>query len=662
MALQSVPFGPGRSNVGIYYKELESLEDFSDPEHFAKEWDGKHQASVMNSGYSTMTLQADHTIGFLFEESTYGRDYSIIYKNYSLETITDSLYVYDEEVVADDIVKDGFEEKLNAIKECVGKNVGNIKETSASAIETAGEKYLQQPSKAAYEAFNLAVQTAEQIEIESGKYYRLRNSEHKDQYLVLDVKGMSASTLNQEDNRQLFSFKKDEITGVYVLQCKENDSFIGTTPDVYGTIPVVATESAAGNFSVSSSTKGLSILTCKNGSSATYASIHLDRYGKLVPWVTSSTASQWYIEPAESIGDDIADYVTEISAIPENCVGGLSAEDKETFLQMPAETAEDYQALKSFVDAHRIAFNANRYYRLQNVMREGAIQVDSEQNKLTPEALNNGNGNMLWKIETATDGVKLYHANSNMWASEPENVSLVSEGAVYKMESWGFGQYGFSIGNDYLVQNEDHIGGNTTPVKGGDHMWYLLLAQDIELAISDVGYATINYPFAVRIPAELTAYTGTVSGEYLVLKEIEGDLIPANTPAIISGAADTYKLAILEDDTTPAVISDLKGTTLAKTINPDIKAYILGKPEKKEVGFYLLDDSDRTIGINKAYLEVSTGTYVKCFTFKSDETTGMDHVESVIEDEEFYDMQGRRVMKPVKGVYVTKNGKKVIFK
>ena len=72
--------------------------------------------------------------------------------------------------------------------------------------------------------------------------------------------------------------------------------------------------------------------------------------------------------------------------------------------------------------------------------------------------------------------------------------------------------------------------------------------------------------------------------------------------------------------------------------------------------------NDRTIGINKAYLEVSTGTYVKCFTFKSDETTGMDHVESVIEDEEFYDMQGRRVMKPVKGVYVTKNGKKVIFK
>lgn len=305
VALQSVPFGSGRSNVGIYYKELESLEDFSDPEHFAKEWDGKHQASVMNSGYSTMTLQADHTIGFLFEESTYGRDYTIIYKNYSLETITDSLYVYDEEVVADDIVKDGFEEKLNAIKECVGKNVGNIKETCASAIETAGEKYLQQPSKAAYEAFNQAVQTAEQVEIESGKYYRLRNAERQEGtlYLVLDPEGMSASLLEREDTRQLFLFQKDESSEGYRVICKDNELYIGTTPDLYAEIPVTESVTGAGVFSVSSTLKGLSTVTCNNGVNASYASIHLDASGKLVPWTMSSEASQWFVEPIEVVTD-----------------------------------------------------------------------------------------------------------------------------------------------------------------------------------------------------------------------------------------------------------------------------------------------------------------------------------------------------------------------
>ena len=92
MALQSVPFGNGRANVGIYYKELESGADYSTPANFAKEWDGRHQASSMGSAYSTMCLQKDSTIAFLYEESTYGADYTIRYKNYTLEQITNNRY------------------------------------------------------------------------------------------------------------------------------------------------------------------------------------------------------------------------------------------------------------------------------------------------------------------------------------------------------------------------------------------------------------------------------------------------------------------------------------------------------------------------------------------------------------------------------------------
>ena len=92
IALQSLPFGSGRTNVGIYYKELASEEDYNTPDNFAKYWDGRHQASMIGSAYSTMCLQKDSTIAFLYEESTYGADYTILYKNYSLETITDSAY------------------------------------------------------------------------------------------------------------------------------------------------------------------------------------------------------------------------------------------------------------------------------------------------------------------------------------------------------------------------------------------------------------------------------------------------------------------------------------------------------------------------------------------------------------------------------------------
>lgn len=94
LALQSVPFGPNRTKVGIYYKGLATAADYRTPEQFAAYWEGRHQVSDINSAYSTMTQQKDGSIGFLYEESTFGKDYSIIYKNLSIETITNGNYKF----------------------------------------------------------------------------------------------------------------------------------------------------------------------------------------------------------------------------------------------------------------------------------------------------------------------------------------------------------------------------------------------------------------------------------------------------------------------------------------------------------------------------------------------------------------------------------------
>ena len=93
LALQSVPRGPEvRINVGIYYKELESAEDYADPSAFAKDWDGFYLSSELASAYSTMTLQKNNLLGFLYEEVTFGGAYTIVYKSYSIEMITDNKY------------------------------------------------------------------------------------------------------------------------------------------------------------------------------------------------------------------------------------------------------------------------------------------------------------------------------------------------------------------------------------------------------------------------------------------------------------------------------------------------------------------------------------------------------------------------------------------
>jgi sialidase-1 len=92
--LQSVPFGPGRTNVGIYAKELPDDVSSITSEVFAADWNIKYQVSDTWSAYSTMIQLGNGNIAFYYEESHNGMDktYDMIYQELSLETITSGLY------------------------------------------------------------------------------------------------------------------------------------------------------------------------------------------------------------------------------------------------------------------------------------------------------------------------------------------------------------------------------------------------------------------------------------------------------------------------------------------------------------------------------------------------------------------------------------------
>jgi hypothetical protein len=98
LLLQSLPFGPQRTHVGIYYKGLESSADVASPERIAENWEGRFEITPRTSAYSTMALQSDGSIGFLYEEDELydrrGGGYSIIYDNFSVEQITEGKYSY----------------------------------------------------------------------------------------------------------------------------------------------------------------------------------------------------------------------------------------------------------------------------------------------------------------------------------------------------------------------------------------------------------------------------------------------------------------------------------------------------------------------------------------------------------------------------------------
>lgn len=86
LVLQSLPDGPGRSNVSIYWKELAATADYVTPRRFASAWQGAYRVSDKGSAYSTMTRQKDGRIGFFYEEEP--GYYQMVYRALSLSDIT----------------------------------------------------------------------------------------------------------------------------------------------------------------------------------------------------------------------------------------------------------------------------------------------------------------------------------------------------------------------------------------------------------------------------------------------------------------------------------------------------------------------------------------------------------------------------------------------
>ncbi len=129
LALQSLPTGGGRTNVGIFYKELTDVTDLNSVANFANDWNGFFQVSNTSSAYSSMDLQADDRIGFIYEETLTGfgrRDNPVstsfptgagqhnfdgfdnIYVAYELEYITNGAYSVKRDVDRRAFVKEYF--------------------------------------------------------------------------------------------------------------------------------------------------------------------------------------------------------------------------------------------------------------------------------------------------------------------------------------------------------------------------------------------------------------------------------------------------------------------------------------------------------------------------------------------------------------------------
>lgn len=318
LLFQSVPFGPtNRSNVGINYKELTDLADFRTPMQLAKDWDGTFSVTTLTSAYSTMTLDADNNVAFFYEENEAGGGYDMVYKNYTVEEITDGAYTYAELTPADSAAY-----MVNAMKAYVenmddrfGEMVGQYTEGAHSVIAAAVNSYEKQPGSAAYSEFNKTLLTAPTVKVDPAKVYGLRNcgrgDAQKSYVMTMGSKyfeGVAESGAAITEPGQQFRFEATDEDDVYRLYHPATKRYYGKLTANETQTAYVTDPANAGLFRIESSSNGWSALNNINHTGAN-AYIHLaGDLKRLVPW-TATEPSNWYIIPTVSTG--IADALVE---------------------------------------------------------------------------------------------------------------------------------------------------------------------------------------------------------------------------------------------------------------------------------------------------------------------------------------------------------------
>ena len=163
--------------------------------------------------------------------------------------------------------------------------------------------------------------------------------------------------------------------------------------------------------------------------------------------------------------------------------------------------------------------------------------------------------------------------------------------------------------------------------------------------------------------AGVSIYKAALSGETLALSKVDGNVIKGGQAVVLkSTVGGELEMEETPDDATGDYTgNELKGTTEA--INGNGKIYVLNYTQENGVGFYQLS-ANGTLGANKAYLEYNGSNARAFFSFGfDDETSGIENTSSTDDTNrgEVYDLQGRQVKQPARGLYI-KSGKKVVIK
>lgn len=267
-----------------------------------------------------------------------------------------------------------------------------------------------------------------------------------------------------------------------------------------------------------------------------------------------------------------------------------------------------------------------------------------------------------------TNGVFYIHATDTKFNSDKK---VTNDSTT--MFLMGINDVYVNAQNDMPAAKDDkgysEVAGWNTQTDAGNY-WQFIKVTEVPLNIDANDYTTLCLPFNVKLPQGSTVkayYASAAAGDVLKLTEITGGIIPANQGVILHNTSEAeaanINLTITTEETTTLTGNQLRGVTAKREGYTPKQNYVLAIGNKG-IGFYKANFT--AIPANKAYLPSENITNAQgvmmAFSF-GNEVTGIDNVNTAAPAaKKYYDLQGRRVLYPAKGIFVTEDGQKVLFK
>ena len=257
---------------------------------------------------------------------------------------------------------------------------------------------------------------------------------------------------------------------------------------------------------------------------------------------------------------------------------------------------------------------------------------------------------------------------------------IISHIPVNKLQGLYINDWAFSIDETNCTLTVPY---GAKEAYASDYNWILFTNIEelpFDLTVTAAGYATLFLDYTAEIPAELELYTAnTIDGNYLMMQEVTG-ILPANTGVIVKGKEGKYTFERSSEAPSAIAGNLFRGSVEDVYITP-----------AKEAKYYVLSMKDGVVGMyedalsggtfknnaNKAYLvlgEKNLGIYDEevdtedpgmqlsnSYYFDFSGTTAIEPIINEVEDNIYYDLSGRRVENPTRGIYIL-NGKKILVK